>query len=139
VLGSPLSSLAGEATAEKQGDKDIEILPRMIRIDFEMTPQEEEEESRYVVVATPKFKIFERWQEAEENHTFSISGTVRLIDESTIFVQFEIETGGQHEGEAHMLMFAASIRAKSGQPVDVGRVGDQRLIVRATFAEDVKP
>lgn len=134
LLGQEAQSDAPKAGAEKPA-----MLDKNVRLDFEMVPADAADQSMFVVTALSRFKVSVEFKGPAGGMEFEARGDIVLRDDGRIAVVCETTVtfeGDQSRGHCHV---SCGVILRSGEHLEVSRMGDKVLVIRASYVDQEQP
>lgn len=141
LCAAGLTAVAEEHQGHKDGSrKQEEIFDRNIRLDFNMSPAEENAKPLFVIAASPGFETEINIEGEGGERGFRVEGTIEPLDEGKIYIRFEVEAhlgqdGGDHGDTAAEFFAGTGVVLTLGKEMSVATLGDKTLLIKATVAE----
>ena len=112
-----------------------EALGRNVRLDFRLLPLEKDNEEVFVVTASSWYETALRFEGPEIELEFAVSGTIELVDSGKILIQCDVELVYEGKDTEAEISTLCSAILKPGVDLEIAKMGDRTLVVRATFIE----
>jgi len=112
------------------------MLDRNVKLEFEMTPADADNQNICIVTALSRFKTRVEFKGPEGEMEFEASGEVVLRDDGRILVIHETSVtfeGDQSRGHFHA---SSGILLKPGQRQVVSRMGEKALVIGVAYVDD---
>lgn len=108
-------------------------LARNVKIDFEIFTPGQEGYSSYLITASPNFESRVLFEGNDGEMGFSIVGEVELLEDDSIFIQFEAEMLVHGDNKRGNIELRTGILLDSGKEVSVSQFADKTLMIRAEY------
>ena len=129
--------LAQEAQkdAPKAGKAKPVMLDRNIRLDFQMVPADADNQSLFVVTALSRFKVNVAFKGPDGEMELGASGEIVLRDDGRIFVVHETTVTFEGDQSHGHFRVSSGVILRPGEDLEVSRMGEKMLIIRATYVD----
>ena len=142
ALGFPAAALLAQDAqndAPKDGAVKPTMLDRNVRLDFELVPADADDQNVFVVTALSRFKIGVEFKGPGGAIEFETSGEILLRDDGRISVVHNTRVTFEGEQERGHFHVSSGILLRPGESLEVSRMGEKTLVIRASYVEEEKP
>jgi len=134
TAAEPSSEKGKEKSSTKKKVEQLTFLKKNVRLDFKRVPLEEEDQGTFIITASPAFNTLTRFRGDFGEAEFEVSGKLKLLDDGRILLAYEAYTSFDgHEEEGAEFHVASTVILQSNKELQVARMGDKILVIRASF------
>ena len=117
-------------------DSDFTILENNVRLEFELTPLEDDDRPLFVITASSNYGTHTQFSGPDGSFIIKIRGKIKPMESGKIFILIGAEMDWEGDAEEAEFALQASVLAKPGEKMTVGRMGEKTLMVKASYVKD---